>query len=340
MKIPEVEDLARHLAKGAPLPVVLVAGGDDAVHGGVESLLAKDLEKTGASVSTVRVDAGPAKSDAWERLGEVADNPPMFGEGFVVAVSNCDAAKISGELKAFLASPAPHVRLALFADRKAARSGLGKAVGKLGKVISPKDLREPAAVRVALQEAREAGLRMDSGIAAALVDMVGGDRGAIEAAVNALHEYRGDSVAVGEEDLRGLVIRTNAPAPWDLDDAVAARNLGRCLKVVNRTLEDARNPRHVLGRVLNSLVRLVRRLLIAKDLVGRKASQEESMERLKINHPFPWKRIREASARYEAADLEAFLKDVPRLEMLIKRENASGDAVLTAALSRLVGTKR
>lgn len=336
MKIPEVEELSRHLAKGQPLPVVLVAGGDDAVHDGVEALLSGSLEQTGATVSTVHLDAGPAKSDAWERLGQVADNPPMFGEGFVVAVSNCDAAKVSGELKAFLESPAPHVRLALFADRKAARSGLGKAVGKVGKVISPKDLREPAAVRVAGQEAREAGLRMDSRTAAALVDLVGGDRSAIATAVKALRDYRGEGGVVGEEDLRGLVTRTSKPAPWDLDDAVAARNLGRCLKVVIRNLEDGRKP----GQVFYTITNLARRLLVAKDLASRGATQEESMERLGINHPFPWKRIREASARYEKAELEAFIKDVPRLDLLVKRKNASEETVFTAILSQLVGRKR
>ncbi|NOZ01382.1 MAG: DNA polymerase III subunit delta [Deltaproteobacteria bacterium] len=335
MKIPEVEKLREYVEAGNPLPVVLLAGGDDAVRDGVESLLRADLAKTGAAVSVVRLDAGPARSDAWERVASMTGNTPMFGEAFVIAVSNCDAAKEPPELAAFLDSPAPHVRLALYGDRKAARSGLGKAIAKVGKVVTPKDVRQREAVRLVWDAAREVGLHLEGGTAMALVDLVGGDRGAIRTAINSLLEYRGRGGSVSEKDIRGLVTRTSKPAPWDLDDAIAARDLGRCIKVAMRNLEDTGRP----AMVLNAVVRMVRRMLIAKDLMDKKASDEEAMDRLKISHPFPLKRIREASARYGRRELERFLKDVPRLEILVKRNDKSAGSVLTSALASLI-TKR
>ena len=335
MRIPEIEDLKKHAESGKSLPVVLVAGGDDAVRDGVEGVLSEDLSRTGVTISTVRLDAGPARSDACERFAEVTDNPSLFGEGFVVTVSNCDAAKVSPELGAFLESPSGHVRLALYGDRKAARSGLGKAVARVGKVIAPKDVRERDAVRLVSQAARDAGLRLEGRTAMALVDLVGGDRGAIGAAIESLLDYKGPGGTLREGDLRGLVTRTSKPKPWDLDDAVAARDLGRCLKIAIRNLDDSSQP----GRILNTLVRLARRMLIAKDLVERKVSTEDSMERLGIGHPFPWQRIREASARYGKGELESFLRDVPRLELLVKRGHATDEAVLTSVLTNLVGRK-
>jgi len=333
MRIPEIEGLRMHVGKGESLPLVLVAGGEDAVRQGVEDVLAKDLGGGGATVSFVRVDAGPKKTDAWEVLAQVVGNPPMFGEGFVVVVSNCDAAQAPPELKAFLESPVDHVRIALYADYKADRSGLAKAVSRVGKVIKPKDLRDYEAEKVAAGEAREHGLRMDRRAVSALVDLVGGDRSAIRSAMESLAEYGGKGATISEHELRGLVTRSSKPAPWDMDDAVAARDLGKCVKVACRLLEDGRKPMVAF----NALVRLARNMLISKDLLAEKVSAGESMKRLDIKHPFPLKKIMNASKRYSREELASFLRGVPRMEMQVKRNEKLADAVLTSVLTKLVG---
>ena len=88
MLIPEVDELRRSLAKGGKSAVVLVAGGDDAVLEAMILAVADDLKRTAAPVSIARLDAEGAKTDAWAKLGAMAVDSPLFGEGTVVAVIN------------------------------------------------------------------------------------------------------------------------------------------------------------------------------------------------------------------------------------------------------------
>ncbi len=335
MKIPEIEALRARTAQ-SPLPAVLVAVGDAGVREGVVQVLADDLKARGAAlVEVTRLEFDNEKArDAYDRLGQLAGQPPMFGDAVVVVVDHRAPAVVPDELKAFLASPAPHVRLAVWADRKAEKSGLARLVREAGgEVVALKDLEDRDAAQAATDEARSRGLRLTPRAASALVDLVGTDRGAIGSAIEALDRYKGGSGEVGEDDLVGLVRRTRKDVPWALDDAVAARDLRRTLKVTQRRLQDDPN----LLPILHSLVRVARRILQAKDLVARRVPPEEAQKALGIAWPFQWDRLREAQARYTEEELAAFLRDVPRLEVLAKRGHASAESLLTAVVTGLLG---
>ncbi len=335
MKIPEIEALRARAAQ-SPLPAVLVAGDDAGVREGVVQVLADDLNVRGvASIEVTRLEFDNEKArDAYDRLAQVAGQPPMFGDAVVVVVDHRAPAVVPDELKAFLAAPAPHVRLALWADRKAEKSGLARLVREAGgEVVALKDLKDRDAAQAAATEARERGLRLTSRAAAVLVDLVGTDRGAIGSAIEALARYKGGSGEVGEDDLVGLVRRTRKDVPWALDDAIAARDLRRTLKVVLRRLQDDPKPLPIL----HSLVRVVRRILRAKDLVARKVPAEEAQKAMGIAWSFQWDRLREAQARYTDEELTAFLREVPRLEVLAKRDHAHAEALLTAVVAGLLG---
>jgi DNA polymerase III delta subunit len=337
MRIPEVEDLRQALKDGARVPVVLVAGGDDAVRDGIVAVLADDLKTACSSVTTLRFDAEPAKTDAWARLDEAAGSVPMFGEGTLVVVYGVDGVKVPEELRRFLAGPPAHVRLALFASRKT--GALAKSVTEVGRVVAPADVRDRDAAGLAQAEARAAGISLDSRAATALVDMVGTDRGQIQAAVAAFQAFKGKGARVAEEDLRGLVQRTRETKPWDLGDAINALDLKTALKIGGRELEDG--GRGAIVGLLHRIVRHSRQLLTARELVDAGTSDEQAMEALKIKE-YPWKKLREACSRFPASRLRAFLRDAPALETLAKRseQNASPEAVLADVLIRLIGAPR
>lgn len=337
MKIADVEEFRALVKKGTAVPAVLVAGGDLALHDGVVGVLTDDLRARGSDVSVVRLDAGPVRTDAWQRLADTAASLPMFGEGFVVVVANCEGAKLAPELKQYLASPPDHVRLVLFADKKAATTGLGKAIAAAGHVMVPQEMKDPAAERLALQMAREAGLLMDAHAAAALVDMVGADRSALEAAFQSLAGFKGKGGLVGDEDLRGLVSRVRQTPTWELDDAINARDLARALKVAGRLLEDAK-PGEGPVKLLHMIVRQARQILVARDLIRRRVDAKASMERLGLRMPFHWEKLERAARKYGAQELEDFVRRAPDLEILVKRSgsNAAPEAVLTWILSLLM----
>lgn len=342
MTIPEVEDLKRALAAGGKSAAVLLAGGDDAVREGVLEAVGDDLKRTASPVSIVRLDAEPAKTDAWQRLGAMTQENPLFGEGTVALFTGVGSgAKIPPELAAFLEAPAPHLRLVLCAESKAGKGPLATKVAPVGQVIVPAMLKDAQAQALISKAAREAGITLDSRAQDALLDLVGSDRAAIDTAISLLAEFAGPGGRVTEGDLVGLVQRSRRPAPWDLQDAISERNLAKAVKVALRDLEDAKDPRGEAIVLFYKISRQVRTLRVAQALVARGADAGESMKRLDLKHDFKWDMTKRGAARYQPAELDAFLREAHEADIRIKRGNAGPEPVILDLLARLMsGGKR
>lgn len=334
MHIPEVEDLRRAIAEGRSVPVVLVLGGDDAVYEGVANVLCDDLKKQFISVTRMRLDAEPSRSNVWSALTEVASTIPMFNEGTLVIIAGVDCVIVPEALRQFLSAPPSHVRLLLISDKKT--GPLVKLIEKAGRVISPAELRDREAVALVQTLARNNGLLFDLRTASALIDMVGTDRAQIEATLTTLMAYKGKGARVVEEDLRGLVHRTRENKRWDLEDAIYERDLKRALKVASRELEDS--PKGAVVNLLHDILRIARQLLLASEMIESGTSDEAAMSALKLKD-YPWKKLKEATSRFSKKRLIAFLREGPVLEILVKRseQNASPEAVITDILFRLIG---
>lgn len=341
LKIPELDPLRKAIAGGTSVPVVFVSGGDEAVGQAVVELLAEDLRRTASPVTVERLDAEPARSDAWSRLADVAAAVPMFGEGTVLSIAGCGkGATVPAELKSLLASWPPHLRVVLLAERKAEGSPLGKAVKAAGQVVSLADLKDRAAEGLAEQAARDRGVVLGPGVPALLIDLVGPDRGAIDAAVQALAEYLGPGGRASPADLQGLVQRSRKANPWDLDEAISARDLARALKIAVRDVEDARDGRSQALRILYGVMRHVRRMLVASDLVRRRVDDKTAMKRLGVSWPFMWERLRDGAARYTQAELAAFLAGAVDVDLRFKRAQTRPAVLVTDLLTRLIGAAR
>lgn len=341
MTIPEVEDLRHALQAGGKSAAVLVAGGDDAVREGVLEAVAEDMRKTASPVAIVRLDAEGAKSDAWERLGAMAQEVPLFGEGSVAYLTGVGSgAKLPPQLAAFLDAPPAHLRVVLVAEGKAGKGALATKVAAVGHVIVPAQLKDAQAQALISKAAREAGIALDARAQDALLDLVGGDRAAIDTAIGLLAEYAGPGGRVTEADLVGLVQRSRRPAPWDLQDALAERNLAKAVKVALRELEDARDPRGGSIPLFYKIVRQVRMLRTAQALVARGADSHEAMKRLELKVEFQWDRLKKGAARYQPGELDAFLKETPQAEIRIKRGSAGAAPLVIDLLARLMGGAR
>lgn len=341
MQIPELDGLRKTITGGASVPIVFVSGGDDAVVQAVVELLSEDLARTASPVAVERLDAQPARTDAWDRLAEVGSALPMFGEGTVLAISGCGKGeKVPAELKSLLASWPPHIRVVLAGNRKAESTPLGKAVKAVGQVVSLADLKDRAAEGLADRAAREHGISLGAGVSRLLIDLVGVDRGAIESAVQALAGYLGAGGRASEADLQGLVQRSRKSNPWDLDEAISARDLARALKIAVRDVEDAKDGKAQAMRILYGVLRHARKLLVTRDLVAQRIDDKAAMKRLGVSWPFMWERLRDGAARYSRAELETFLAAAVATDLRFKRGHTRPAVLITDLLSRLIGPPR
>jgi len=337
MQLPETRELEEALKGGAPVFAVLVAGEDEAVREAVVRLVQGDLARTCSPVEVKRADAGPPKSDAWDRVKADAQAAPLFGEGVVWVVENPGSgAQGTKELASVLETRPPHLRLVLLADDKARTGALAKAVAAAGRVVLAQIPKAREAQRMIQALAREAGIALDPRAQEALADLVGPDRAALEGVMRSLRDLAGPGGRVREGDLLGMVQRTRQNAAWDLPDAVVERDLRKALKVALRDLEDAKDPRREVLRILGKVARQVQQIRTAQDLVARKVPAEEAMETLNLRHDFKWEALRKGAARYAPEELEAFLREAMTWETRLKRLHGRPETFVTAVMTRLI----
>ncbi len=320
--------------------MVYVAGGDDGVIDSVVEVLSTHAMSRGSEVKVVRLDASGAKSDAWEQFLDIAQAFPMFDEQTVLVMSGCaGGTRVPEDAKPFLENPPPFMAMVFSADRKTAASPLAKVVKAKGRVLDFRELKDQQARAMAVAGAREAGIVLDGPAADALIDMVGTDLGAIDSAIRSLSglvEQGGGQVRVGVADLAGLVRRTKKHAPWDIDEAIERRDIPRAVKVAIREIQDARDPRSRAIGLFNTVLRRVRMILMAADMVADRVPATEAMEALNIKFPFMYERLTEATRRYRREDLERFLKSAMDLEIRMKRGMVGPETQLVEMLVSLM----
>lgn len=334
--IPEVEEFRKSLANGGTARAVYIAGGDDGVRDGVVEVMIADGRAKEGIVTVLRLDAPPTKPETskqsegdsantkqtiWDEIRLLAVEVPMFGGATVVVVSGCGSGsvKLSEPVKNVISEPPAHLRVVMFADRKTTKSALAKLVAVNGRLIDAKDVNDSQAMTAVVSAGRQVGLMVDGRVAAAIVDLVGSDRSAIESAVRVLAEYAGPDGRIGLADLPGLVQRTRKSAPWDLDDAIGNRNLALATKLAIRDLEDSKDPRGRAIGMFNGIVRQARKMFSAKAMLARGEDRKAAMEKLQIGWDFMWDRLIRSTQQYSREELEAFLIKAPALEIRIKR---------------------
>lgn len=151
----------------------------------------------------------------------------------LVHVRNADKLKKadSEELVTYLGAPNESTVLLLEADKLAKNTRLYKAVAAVGpKAVI--DCAPPAARELPRQVRAMAtghGIVLTEGAAAALVELVGENTVHLDNELKKIALAHGGGEPVGEREVRQLVARTAEVKPWFLTDALAERNLAKCL---------------------------------------------------------------------------------------------------------------
>ena len=192
---------------------------------------------------------------------------PFMSDMRLVEVSNAQKLrKADAEaLIAYLGNPSPTSVLCLVADKLAKNTRLYKAVAATGKKsVIPCDPKKrvemPAMVR---QMAVTHGVTFTDRAAQKLLELVGENTVKLDAEIRKIALAHNSRDAVSPADVESMVVRVAEPKPWDLVDAMAERNLSRCLELLG-FMENA-SPFSLLAQC----VKRVRELMCARALLDR-----------------------------------------------------------------------
>jgi DNA polymerase-3 subunit delta len=304
-------------------PVSLLWGED-------EFLLREAALELLGDLQPVEVDGG-----LWQG-GETADlaTPSLFGERRALLVSNAKALPDEGvrELAGYLEAPdpgAPLVLVAVVGDRAKAPAALVKLVKGVGTVTEVKILRKELPGWL-LKRATAKGLDLAPDGAAALVDTLGEDPGALERALEQLATaFSGERITreIVARQFRGL----GEQHVWDLCDRAFSRDLPGAMRSLRTLLEAGEAGLMLLGAITSRLRDLIRVASLPERLAPADAARQAGLR-------FDWqvRRYRQQAKRFSAEDLAGLHERIAWADRALK-SGATDDVVLPMLVAAIAG---
>lgn len=308
----------------ALLPAYLVVGDDALKKEAVLKRMRVRLEKLGDL--SFNSDSFNGEAASGEEIVSACQTMPFASEKRLVIVKDAEKLKKadSEELVSYLAQPSTSTVLLLLSEKLAKNTRLYKAVAALGTsaVIDcarPKKRDLAAHVR---NMAPAHGITLTDGAARALVDLLGEDTVRIDTELEKLSLSGSGNAAIEEAEVRRVVSREAEAKPWDLTDAVAARDMRRALSV--RARMPSASPYSLLGMC----VARMRELMCAKAVLNAGGNANQVASELKMPD-WKVKGLVSSARAYSASELRSAIEGALACEREMK-SGADPDAAFDA----------
>jgi DNA polymerase III subunit delta len=333
--------LLARLAKGKPIPAILLAGSDRYLH----ELCRKKLVE--AFVPPAAHDWGLRRfsaedEDISEILGQ-ARMQPMLAAQQVIFVSDVEAWERLGEesreslvkqLSEYLENPAPFTVLVFEAVSLDQRMRLAKILTEKALAVSVELSSDPAertrlAIPMALEMAKEMGAELDADAAEELCDLLNGELAGIHTELEKLTAYAGERRKITRADVQLMVISERKYEVWDLADMLATRQPARAFVFLDGLLREGEAPAQLIG----ALAWMYRKLLEAQELpLGTPGWQAAS--RLKMRPDAAEAAVRQ-SRKFPKAQLTSGLAALYEADSRLKSGGANQRAVMEFLVGQL-----
>lgn len=248
----------------------------------------------------------------------------LLGDARLVLVTEVDGRRaewnrLTGGWKAadfetvveYLRAPAPGTVLCLVGEDLKADSPLGKAVAKVGDVLTysaGKDLDAWIAKRF-----REQGIEIARDACHTLREIVGDEKLLLDLEIDKLVTWAGGE-PLGVDEVRRLATPSREEAPWALTDAWGARNVATALTVMENDRE--RHPREV-PRLAGQLGGHLHKLSGMKRLLEDGAQPRDAAAKLGMK-PFPAQKLAKQADGFSVEELRDAFVRLARLDHALK----------------------
>jgi DNA polymerase-3 subunit delta len=246
------------------------------------------------------------------RLMDEALTPSLFSQNRVLIVSNAEKVTKGRieDLSALQAVKNSSLRVVLSTGSRKSIEGWAK----LFPVIEIDALKPADTARWLMDR-----YKLNAQAARYLVDNVGTDLYQLHNEVEKLRTYAGQGREIEPRDVDVLILRSEQYGPFELDDAIIARNCKKAVQIVGAMLDEGVEPLILLSR----MARVWRQLFIGKALAGRRGAREaaaaalvpvwKAAEFAAACRRFEWKQLASGFRLLLSAD-RAFKTSTPDLE--------------------------
>jgi DNA polymerase III subunit delta len=192
------------------------------------------------------------------RVMDDALTPSLFGQNRILLVTNAEKltkGRIE-DLATLQSVPNASLRIVLVTSTRKSADVWSKTF----PIVEIDSLKPADVVRWLVDR-----YKLTAEIARYLVDNAGGDLYQLHNEIEKLQMYVGSACQIEPQDVDVLILRSEQFGPFELDDAVLARDYKKAVQVIGAMLDDGVEPLIVLSRI----VRVWRQLFIGKSVVKR-----------------------------------------------------------------------
>ncbi len=309
--------MAAAKADPAPLlPVYLFVGEDRLKRDALLSRMEERIGKLG-DISLNETVFNGSDIDAPDEVAAACATFPFLSEKRLVVVKEIDRASkaVQESICAYLESPSETTVLVMVGDKLAKNTRLYKAISKIDpKAVIACDLktRRNEVRDFAVKLAASLGMGLDQRAAEELIDRVGKSTVAMDTEIKKLAAYARSQGrdSISPADVAELVAKPEPPKPWDMVDAMASRDMPRCLKILSEA--DEQFP---FG-ALRMCVQRIEELITVKALRTRPGSQ--SLANVLGGPDWKYKKHAEQASRFSEAELLRALSEAAECELRMK----------------------
>ena len=266
------------------------------------------------------------------RIAQACHTLPMMAPKRMVWVRNSEAALGRSKdalrpLLDYLISPDTTTCLLFEATcRVKKNSVLYKRIAKVGCVVEMETPRERELPSWVTGQTRSRGRQISNQGVDYLVEAIGADLGALDAALERLSLFVPSPERIELDHVRECVPHTRTRTVWELIDAVADRNVAKALTRAHQLLDQGKAPLQLLALV----VRQFRQLLVGHDVRNRGGSVADAAKAAGIPH-FRQQQFGRQLSRYSFEELLMSLNRISQTDTALKSSKLP-DAVLFEGL--------
>ena len=322
------------LAKGWPAGLTVLTG-DDLYHlDQAQRALLRELVPGEASEFALTV-YGEQRVDIATVLAS-ARSLGMFASRRVVLVRDVNA--LDGEpdgIGTYAADPPPNSHLIVRAPELDRRRKLGQVLAKSGKVLAFPAVTAQEAEHLAgeiSKLAAEKGLELVGPAAALLAEVSAGDFYRIDAELEKIRAWQGDSAAaVTEQVVREIAAGSAALSGWEVAVAIGRRDRSAALAALRRLIRAGDEPLRLIGGVAFR----ARGMLQARAMMERGVGAAQAVRASRL-----WgdstSRVVAGLQRYSLQDLLAFPAYLLEADRTLKSRAIAPLAVLESMIDRML----
>ena len=335
------QTLVDRLAKGKPVPAILLLGADSYLRTATrQQIIEVTIDPTTKDWALARFSA---EEDGLLRALGQAQTVPMLAPRQVIVCSELEAIEHWGEkdrdaaisaLGEYLEDPAPFTVLVLEASVLDQRMKLAKLLTENAMVVSAELPQDPGerlrmAAALAVQMARESKGSIEADAADELADLCNGALGAIRSEIEKLATYAGPGQPIRRADVMELVISEKKYSVWELAEMLAARQRGRALAFLDHLLREGEQPPALVG----AMAWMFRKLLEAQEL-GQQISPWQAAGKLGMRPAMAELAIRQAR-KIPRRQLVEGLRALYEADSRLKSASNNDRAVMEFLVARL-----